>query len=137
MDNVSKALIMAGGVFIAIMIVGVSMYLLSSARGIAKVSNDKVEASAIESFNRYYTTFKNPITGIDVVNIVNKVKNDQYNGHDIRISTEIQSTINDLEKATSDESDERNNTLLKSEIYTFEISGYDSDGYINEIKINK
>lgn len=135
MDNVSKALIMAGGVLLAIMIIGLSMYLLGSARSIAKISNDKVEASAIESFNRYYTTFGNRITGIDVLNIANKVENDKNNGHDIEVIIDGVD-VNVLNNETLKSANERNNQALKNEAYNYTISKYDSDGYIKEITIN-
>ena len=81
MENASKALIMAGGVLLAILVISIALYILASARGLASSINEKNELSAIESFNRYYESFGSKIMGIDVVNIANKVENDIANGH--------------------------------------------------------
>ena len=41
MDNASKALIMAGGILIAVLVISVSIYVITSARGVAKISNER------------------------------------------------------------------------------------------------
>ena len=79
MDNASKALIMAGGILISVMVIGIAMYILSSARGVAYDANKEAEQSAVESFNRYYQSFGPSgckISGIDVVNIYRKAVDD-------------------------------------------------------------
>lgn len=80
MDNASKALLMAGGILIAIAIISVSLYIYSSAQGVAKTSDDMISASAVASFNRYYLSFGSKINPIDVLNICNRVDddNDKY-----------------------------------------------------------
>ena len=94
MDNAAKALIMAGGVFIAVMIVGLAIYILNGARGFASAANDQAELSAIESFNRYYQSFDSTITGIDALNIYNKAIDDSTRANHTHTVTEsIDSSI--------------------------------------------
>lgn len=57
MENVSKALIMAGGVLIALAVIGVALYFYTSARGFAEQSESMLSASQVQSFNRFYTAF--------------------------------------------------------------------------------
>lgn len=76
MENASKALLLAGGILISVMVIGISMFILSSARSVAYNANKEAEESAIESFNRYYQSFGDSgceISGIDYLNIYNKV----------------------------------------------------------------
>lgn len=73
MDNASKALIMAGGVLITVMIISISLYVLTSARGVASASEDRIVASQIEAFNRFFINYDSTITGLDVYNIIGKI----------------------------------------------------------------
>ena len=82
MDNASKAIIMAGGILIAVAIIGVALYMFTNASELAKASDEILERSQIESFNRFYYTYAplvntkyDDITGLDVYNIYNKVTN--------------------------------------------------------------
>ena len=136
MDNVSKALIMAGGILLAILIISVALYLFASARGFASAMNKNAEVSAVESFNRYYQSFDSKITGIDVVNICNKVLNDQKNGHDIgcnAVGSGLYTQLNGAVDASMENSASADS--LKAKKYSFSISGYDVDGYITYISI--
>ena len=81
MDNASKALIMAGGILIAVLVISVSIYVITTARGVAKISNEKLEANAVQSFNRFYVAYGNgsgdEITPIDAINIYRKAVDDK------------------------------------------------------------
>lgn len=128
MDNASKALIMAGGILIAVMIVSLSMYLLAGARGFASASNDQAELSAIESFNRYYLSFDSTILGIDVLNIYNKAIDDSTRTnhmHEVNVSVPsgVITLLNGVDGST-----------YMNVPYSYSY-GFDSDGYINSITI--
>lgn len=81
MDNASKAIIMAGGILIAVAIISVAIYMFTNAQDVAKASDEILERSQIESFNRFYYAYapldntSYPITGLDAYNIYNKVIN--------------------------------------------------------------
>lgn len=81
MDNASKALIIAGGVLIAIAIISVTLYMFAQARDLADASNQILEQSQIEAFNRFYHAYAPSfnkdynITGLDAYNVYNKVVN--------------------------------------------------------------
>lgn len=72
MDNASKALIIAGGILIAIMVITLAMYLFSTAREFVDASNRSLEIAEIESYNRFYLAFPSTITGAEALNIINK-----------------------------------------------------------------
>ena len=74
MDNASKALIMAGGILIAILVISLSVYMLTTARGVADASERRITASQIESFNRFFISYPDEITGLDVYNIIGKIE---------------------------------------------------------------
>ena len=83
MDNASKALVMAGGVMIAMAIIGLAVAALSHAMGFAKENENAMSTSQIESFNRFYTAYVTTYTGpseircIDAINILNRAIEDE------------------------------------------------------------
>lgn len=134
MDNASKALIMAGGILIGVLIISVSMYIMATARGMARESNEALEASAAESFNRYYQSFPKggTITGIDVMNIYNKVQDDNWRYNEKKTSYHY-IAINDVGGYIAAMEAAEGATLMK-ETYTYNYET-DADGYINSISI--
>lgn len=130
MDNASKALIMAGGILMAVMIIGIAIYILASARGFASASNDQAELSAIESFNRYYLSFDSTIQGIDALNLYNKANDDTKRvNHTHEVTANVDSAI-----ISELESPDAYDKLKEKYRYSYT---YDSDGYVNSITITK
>lgn len=142
MDNASKALIMAGGILIAVLVISVSIYIITTARGVAKISNAKLEANAVQSFNRFYVAYGNgsgdKITGIDAINIYRKAVDDKEREaasrpiETIVVPPAIQNVSTLIDTGTG-------NTDWASSIksnYKFYYSK-DVDGYIYNIKITE
>ena len=112
MDNASKALIMAGGILIAVLVMSVSIYIITTARGVAKISNAKLEANAVQSFNRFYVAYGNGsgdyITGIDAINIYRKAVDDKERESsfkpigDIDVPDAIKDVSNLIDNGTGD-----------------------------------
>lgn len=74
MENTSKALLMAGGVLIALLVVSLLVYFYSDLKDLMGI-NDKVETTEqIEEFNKQYDAYyRNNLYGSDILSIVNKV----------------------------------------------------------------
>ena len=83
MDNASKALVMAGGLLIAMAIIGLAVATFSHASEVARANEEAMSTSQIESFNRFYTAYSETYTGstsircIDAVNILNRAVEDE------------------------------------------------------------
>lgn len=88
MDNAAKAIIMAGGILIATLVVSVAMYIMVYARDFAKTSDSQARLVAIQSFNSFYHSFDDRITGLELLNIYRKVNDDKFNNHEIDIEGE-------------------------------------------------
>lgn len=144
MDNASKALIMAGGILIAVLVISVSMYVITSARGVAKISNERVEANAVQSFNRFYAAYTSDgseveIMGIDAVNIYRKALDDsqRIDGalHTIDasdIATSISTASSEIDDDTGKSDGEASRIFMNK--YSFSYTT-DVDGYVSTIKI--
>lgn len=87
MENASKALIMAGGVLIAVAIITLALYAYSNYKNYASASEQMLTLSQIESFNKFYEAYTSEpinsssytykIRGIDAINIYNKALDDK------------------------------------------------------------
>lgn len=75
MENASKALIMAGSILIAIMIVGVLVYMWASSSDLLKQNQRTELAEQIQAFNLEYEGYnKKLLRGTDVISAMNKAE---------------------------------------------------------------
>lgn len=58
MENATKALMIAGAVLIAILIIGVGMLIYNSAQGTIQGATSKVSQQEIELFNNGFTQYE-------------------------------------------------------------------------------
>ena len=74
MENASKALIMAGAILIAILIISAGLIILNSTEGTIKQSQKATEAIEIETFNSQFTKYcGDKVLGSKVKNLQNFV----------------------------------------------------------------
>lgn len=73
MENASKALLMAGGVLIAIIILSLIVYIGTTTGRLAKAQDERTLAEQTEAFNKEYEAYyKKKMYGTDVITVVNK-----------------------------------------------------------------
>lgn len=84
MENASKALIMAGGILLAMMILALVIYVTTSMTSMQEAQDTRIAAQQLEEFNNSYLVYNKTIMyGADVLSVYNKAKNeDEY---DIKI----------------------------------------------------
>lgn len=126
MENASKAVIMAGGVLIAIAVISISLYAFAKFRGYTESSEQMLTLNQITSFNRYYESYPtgtNAIRGVDAINIYNKALDDGIEDSNISIPPVL--------KNYSSQSNPTQNFLNKYH-YSYV---YDSTGKIYKISI--
>lgn len=131
MENASKAVIMAGSVLIAIIVISITMYVYSAYQSFAETNSQKLSISQISSFNRFYESYSNStgkIRGIDVINIYNRVADDAVDDYEIAINPPNISAVTPSLVGQH----QAENYL---ELYDYDIS-YDSEGRISRIEIN-
>lgn len=73
MENASKALLMAGGVLIALLILTLLVYLATSTTRMANSQDQRVKTEQTIAFNKEYEAYdKTKMYGIDVISVMNK-----------------------------------------------------------------
>ena len=74
MENASKALVMAGGILIAILVVGALLLMVNQIGSYEKAQTTNVKDSQLAQFNYDFERYTDDeITGADIISIINKV----------------------------------------------------------------
>lgn len=74
MENASKALLMAGGILIAIIIIGALVYMMSTSSGFFSAKQSVEQTEQLVAFNNQYEAYnKKLLRGTDVISVMNKV----------------------------------------------------------------
>ena len=111
MENASKALVIAGSILIAIAVISVSLYFYNNAREFAAYSNQVMSASQVQSFNRFYNSYRNNgnggrIDAIDGLNILNHAAEDSIPCFGVNNLNSIYKNIGTVDKPIWDLSSE-------------------------------
>lgn len=87
MENASKALLMAGGVLIAIIIISLLVKTYGNIGKFQKQQLSAEEAEQIEEFNKNYTKYQGQyIYGTEVITVINRVlKEKEKSGEEIKV----------------------------------------------------
>ena len=81
MENASKALLMAAGVLLGLMILSIGVYLFSNFGGTSSKIHDNIRANQIAQFNSQFTQYvgKENVTIYDVITMANlATENNKY-----------------------------------------------------------
>jgi len=73
LDNISKAITIAGGVLISVLIISFCIYFLNAFREFSSSTYDAVSTRDAINFNNFFTNYSTQIYGYDVYNILGKV----------------------------------------------------------------
>ncbi len=139
MENASKALLMAGGVLIGILVIGALVLMVNQLGNYQKQNVGSEQERQLAQFNQDFTRFTDQnIKGIDIVTLVNKVidhnkRSGSVNSlnYDIKITLTIDvigfaakygtsgesKMFGDINKFTINSSNPQNNPLSKKIVY--------------------
>lgn len=123
MENATKALLMAGAILIAILLISTGIIILRSTKGVEEQVGTVAETMAASTFNSQFTQYiGNNISAVQVKSLLSTVQaSNSKSTHQIQVSgvTSISS--------------------VTSAYYTVSIpagtNGYDKDGFIKAISI--
>ena len=124
MENASKALIIAGGVLITMLVISLAFYMFTTARGFSNASEQRVTMSQIESFNRFFENYPEEVTGLDVYNIIGKIE-------DIR--NDAYSVADAPSYSGANKADVTSTKAQKEKKYKYSIRKYGNNGAVSEI----
>lgn len=130
MDNASKALIMAGAILIAVAIVGIGIYIFSSANSMTDDALSQIDALTVTSINSQLQQYAGEIRGRELKQLINTAR-----------SINLQNTLPDNGKISLSCGSNTNATILTADLtsdiqdnLTYEVKfTYSAAGYINHI----
>lgn len=87
MENASKALLIAGGIFLAIIIVTALLFVFSNITSFQAKRETQKEAKSLQKFNAQYEAYnKKRMYGADIITVTNKaIQNNMDSNHYINI----------------------------------------------------
>lgn len=120
MENASKALLMAGGILVGMLILALLVTLVSSARELTSRYDTEKKIEAVEQFNTNFLKYigKQDLTIYQVITITNFAQENNVTIDGGIASTEIKETN------------------IKSK-YALHIVSYNQEGYVQSIRIQK
>ena len=122
MENASKALLMAAGVLVGVLILSLMVTLFTSASMLSKDYDETKSAEAVQRFNANFIKYVGKdLTIHDAVTISNFAKANGVSVLNAKYENMIRSDVNEYP------------TPIKT--YTLNITGYSVNGYINSISI--
>lgn len=152
MENASKALIMAGGVLVGILILSLAVYLFADfGSTVAKINDQKAEQEIVEFNSRFtsYEGFKDKngewqITVYDIISLAGYAK--EYNkyyqeSNREKISVNITGIIGNLqnegESKYQELIDENTNAYGETTKFSYSSVSYDNEGRVKAINFKK
>ena len=140
MENASKALIMAGGVLVALMIIMITVYLVQAAGGLSQTYYNKLEQDRINAYNDKFYRFCKNINGQEMVTLINlmaEINEKEERKISLYISGHEVSNIKDISNNQNAIIEILNKTDISttaSPMYEFKSMEYYDDGYLKAIK---
>lgn len=128
MENASKALIMAGGVLIAIIIVSVIVLAFQRSGNVSADYSKSISREEISTFNANFTKYlDHELTIHQVVTIYNFAKNNNTK----QVNCDKTYTATDIKEELKQEKN-----LKKETIYKIQTISYDSEGFVEKISFS-
>lgn len=151
MENASKALVMAGGVLIGVLILSLAVYLFADFGSTSARINAQNAERQITQFNSQFTSYegKNGLTIYDVLTVAeyarenNKYYEDVNDEYDINVYLQNENLceIEDFEKLKQKLIKDDQNKILENNpnlpTYECSIEKYNTNGRIKEMKFVK
>ena len=126
MGNASKAIIIAGGMLIAVLVISICMYMYASFKSMYAENMVMYDVSQKESFNLFFMQYPSKIMGYEAYNIIGKI--DEVNAGEDSLTTILYNGINrDEEFYFTDALEDWYN-------YSYTI---DSDGLVSYVEITR
>lgn len=89
MENASKALLIAGAILIAILLISVGIMVLQSANGIVDEAGSNMKAQEIEAFNKQFDSYIGDQKGSSVRTLMGKVKSSNATHEDNQVKVKF------------------------------------------------
>ncbi len=129
MENASKALLMAGGMLIALVILALLVYVAGTMSDVLQVEEDVEETQKVEAYNKEYLSYdRKLIRGTEIISLVNKVKdnNEKYSElldeYEIKVNVRLKFDLKVYTRNSKGEVEVQNRNLWSASAGSKELS---------------
>ena len=137
MENASKALLMAGGILILILILALMVTLFVSSRNLSNQYEATKQTEAIQQFNVNFTKYVGKkITAHEAVTLCNFAKIENNKVRNVIVNQEYtpNNILQDIKEVDQEYATHLNESVKIQVLYDLKIEGY-QDGYVSQISI--
>ena len=98
MENASKALIIAGAILLAILLITIGIVLVNSGSGVADTGTANMNTQKIQTFNAQFTAYEGTKKGADIRRLINLVNasNASDSEHQVTLVMFYNQSISDI-----------------------------------------
>lgn len=97
MENAAKALLIAGGILIALVIISTGIIVYTRTRDLHEYESAAREEEQVRKFNQEYTAYdKKELRGIEIITITNKAINNNIQNPETPITIEVRINRTDI-----------------------------------------
>ncbi len=134
MENAAKALTIAGGIFIALMILGALILMFNNLSSYQNQNDATTKQMQTTDFNNEFTPYDKPdLTLMELKSIYNKIASHNKRNPDEIINTNIKDIYLDIEKDFKQLDEEQKQTA----VFSCKGVGYASNGKINKMEFER
>lgn len=139
MENATKALLIAGGVLLGIIIISLGVYFFQSSGALSKSYDEKLKQDSINVYNNKLLTYAKDINAQNMVSLLNMVKENNEKNSGIS-EMQIKLLINNVEVDMGVATEKWKINIMQLEdsteepSYKFVAVKYSNSGYINRLE---
>ena len=138
MENASKALIIAGAILIAILLISVGILVMNSTGSMTDEVGKTSDTMALQTFNSQFTTYEGTsMTASQVRSLMGLIQSSNASNGVIAAGQADNTTDKYVYLNNATGCITKTSELKKNETYTVEVTAYSANGYVNQITITK
>ncbi len=130
MENASKALLIAGAILIAILLIAIGMMVFTSASGVIDTATSNMSSQEKTMFNKQWTIYGGTQSGSTIIELCNQVGANNSNDDNVDVIVTGKATVDESGKVTTTD-------IVKQSQYKVEVTDTNNDGVIDQIKISQ
>ena len=133
MENASKALIIAGAILLAILLISLGIMIFTQAQD--TVSSSGMSDAEITAFNQKFTKFEGTVSGSMVKSLIQEVNaNNSNDANNEKIVKLVSASGSDTELTKSSDGSYTTSSFVNTDTYKLTVEGY-TDGRVSKISI--
>lgn len=129
MENASKALLIAGAILIAILLIAIGMMVFTSASGVIDTAASNMSSQEKTMFNKQWTIYGGTQSGSTIIELCNLVGANNSNADNVDVVVTGKATVDSDGKVTT-------SGIVRQSQYKVEVTDTNNDGVIDQITIS-